>query len=314
MNTYLMTWNPKHWDWKTLQRDALSTRAGRLVSEQWSCGNTRKITSGDRLFLLKQGGDLPKGIMASGYATSGVYEDKHFDPVLAEQGETKLFVDANWDAILDFMTEPLLQTSDVDGDGPPQVNWKTMSSGITVSAPAAQHIERLWSSHVAAVRGNNTIHKLAAIEADLVDGGYFDASHADERCRQLQEVVQRRGQPEFRTKLITAYQSRCAITGCDAVDALEAAHIMPYIGDKSNSTANGLLLRADIHSLFDLELLAIDPASNKVVLSNQLRRTTYAELEGRLLRIPDEQCNLPSPEALQQRWQRFKLQQALYGQ
>lgn len=306
MNTYLMTWNPKHWDWKTLQRDAQSTRAGRLISEQWSCGNTRKINSGDRLFLLKQGGDLPKGIMASGYATSGVYEDKHFDPVLAAQGETKLFVDADWDTILDFDSEPLLQTSDVDGDGPPQVNWKTMSSGITVSAPAAQRIEQFWLKHVSAIRGSSDA-RLAAVATQLVEAGYFDAADTeDERDRRLREIVQRRGQPEFRIRLIDAYSGRCAVTGCDAVEALEAAHIMPYSGEKSNHVANGLLLRADIHTLFDLNLLGIEPDSQTIVLSANLLRTCLKELNGKQLTCPADGRLHPSKEALRERWQQFR--------
>ncbi len=49
--------------------------------------------------------------------------------------------------------------------------------------------------------------------------------------------------------LLKAYSGRCAVTGCDAEPALEAAHLRPYKGPESNTAANGLLLRSDIHTL-----------------------------------------------------------------
>lgn len=65
-------------------------------------------------------------------------------------------------------------------------------------------------------------------------------------------MVLREGQPAFRGALILAYAGECAITGCAVTDLLDAAHIARYSGPKSNVTANGLLLRTDIHKLFDL--------------------------------------------------------------
>ena len=85
----------------------------------------------------------------------------------------------------------------------------------------------------------------------------------DARVRATRQIVSRRGQPKFRARLLSAYVGRCAITGADAEAVLEAAHIRPYRGPESNALPNGLLLRADIHTLFDLALLAIDPASTR---------------------------------------------------
>jgi putative restriction endonuclease len=74
----------------------------------------------------------------------------------------------------------------------------------------------------------------------------------DMRDWALRCIAARRGQAAFRAALIDAYGGRCSITGCDAVEALEAAHISPYKGDHTNDVTNGLLLRADLHTLFDL--------------------------------------------------------------
>ncbi len=48
-----------------------------------------------------------------------------------------------------------------------------------------------------------------------------------------------------------AYGGRCAVTNCDIEDVLEAAHISPYNGPSTDQVYNGLLLRTDIHTLFD---------------------------------------------------------------
>jgi putative restriction endonuclease len=89
--------------------------------------------------------------------------------------------------------------------------------------------------------------------------------------------------------LIEAYSGRCAISACDAVQTLEAAHIMPYNGPRTNHPANGLLLTADLHVLFDLHLITIDPATLKVVLAPSLKNTTYVEYEGKVHSLPPEE-------------------------
>jgi predicted restriction endonuclease len=83
-------------------------------------------------------------------------------------------------------------------------------------------------------------------------------------------------------------RDRCAISGCDAIQTLEAAHITPYNGPKTNHPANGLLLRADLHVLFDLGLIAIDPVSFTVLLASALSSTTYAEFAGKKITPPSE--------------------------
>jgi len=123
---------------------------------------------------------------------------------------------------------------------------------------------------------------------------------ADVRERQIAEVVLRRGQGKFREALIAAYAGKCVISGCDAVEALEAAHISPYRGPNTNHPQNGLLLRADLHTLFDLGLLAIDPRTRSVVLADQLTTTSYAGLLGKTIAEANEPSACPSADALAQ--------------
>ncbi|KAA3599565.1 HNH endonuclease [Stenotrophomonas maltophilia] len=117
-------------------------------------------------------------------------------------------------------------------------------------------------------------------------GSFSPADEVDERQRVLAAIVRRRGQPAFRKALLDAYGSCCAMTGCDVVDALEAAHIQPYSGLKSNDVRNGLLLRADVHTLFDLYLITINPGSLRIAVAPALQHSTYVELDGRQLSTP----------------------------
>jgi hypothetical protein len=135
-------------------------------------------------------------------------------------------------------------------------------------------------------------------QAQALAAGFNPRTIQDARDRVLMSVVLRRGQPQFRERLIGAYGARCAITGCDIVDVLEAAHIIPYRGGDTNCVANGLLLRADLHTLFDLGLLSIEPRTLTVIVHPRLRQTDYGELHGRTLRLPEVEEMHPSQEAL----------------
>jgi predicted restriction endonuclease len=126
----------------------------------------------------------------------------------------------------------------------------------------------------------------------------IDTEH-DGRVRKLRALVMRRGQKEFREALLDAYAGRCAITQCDATAVLEAAHIVPYAGEHTHRQDNGLLLRSDIHTLFDLGLLWIDPASMCVEVAEQLLVTEYAGLRGRALRLPSNLAWHPHRDHLQ---------------
>lgn len=107
---------------------------------------------------------------------------------------------------------------------------------------------------------------------------------SDTRQRILQSIVQRQGQPEFREKLLEAYEYKCVITECDVKEALEAAHIIPYLGTSTNHSSNGLILRADLHTLFDLFLFTIEPDSLTIIISPSLKNTYYKELGGKKVR------------------------------
>jgi len=141
----------------------------------------------------------------------------------------------------------------------------------------------------------------ASAEEELEEQGAFDPTGIkDARTRILSSIVRRQGQPAFRNRLLTAYNWRCAITGCSVEAVLEAAHIVPYKGEITNHRGNGLLLRADFHTLFDLRLVAINEATMRLLVSPKLNGTGYENYRGKKVRIPKAEHSRPSPEALEQ--------------
>ncbi|MEX0839452.1 MAG: HNH endonuclease [Parvibaculum sp.] len=108
----------------------------------------------------------------------------------------------------------------------------------------------------------------------------------------------RSGQPAFRRMILDAYRHRCAITNCDVRTALEASHIVNYAGLRSDRIDNGILLRIDLHRLFDSHLISIDPDSWKVRISPAIAHSAYAKWEGHPFRTPEQQNKMPSAKEL----------------
>jgi len=110
-------------------------------------------------------------------------------------------------------------------------------------------------------------------------------SAVDEREQVLRAIKVRPGQSSFRRGLIKRYGSRCLVTGCELEALLEAVHIAPYRNASHNDLSNGLLLRADIHTLFDLFLMWIDPITLVVTFDESVCHAGYAAYHGKQLQV-----------------------------
>ncbi|MBD2564285.1 MULTISPECIES: WD40 domain-containing protein [Nostoc] len=142
---------------------------------------------------------------------------------------------------------------------------------------------------------------------DVDNSGFFQPENIqDARNYILSSIVRRRGQQAFRKKILAVYNKECTVTGCNAEQALEAAHIYPYKGDDTNEIWNGLILRSDIHTLFDLYLLTIHPETNKVCIAPELQNTSYGELNGKTIRLPKDTTLYPNKEALKWHYKQCK--------
>lgn len=132
----------------------------------------------------------------------------------------------------------------------------------------------------------------------------FNLLDLDERKTVLTPSTQRIGQGVFRTRILDAYGKRCAITGERTQPVLEAAHIQPYIGPRSNHIQNGLLLTQEFHTLFDRGYVTVTP-SLEVRVSQRLREEwengkRYYAYDGLgLASLPTEAGSKPSGDALE---------------
>ena len=112
-------------------------------------------------------------------------------------------------------------------------------------------------------------------------------------------VKDRVGQSAFRRSILNAYDNRCAITGSKIVEILQAAHIQPYVNEKSNHVKNGICLRVDLHRLFDEGLITINDDYTLRVSANLSQRSdAYDTLEHKALQLPKESRKHPSKSAL----------------
>ena len=118
------------------------------------------------------------------------------------------------------------------------------------------------------------------------------------------QVLPRLGQGAFRIEVTDSYHRRCAITGEKTLPALEAAHIKPYGEQGPHLVSNGLLLRSDLHHLFDQGYLTVS-LEHRVEVSRRIReefqngRHYYALHGEKLAVLPDHQANRPRAEFLE---------------
>jgi hypothetical protein len=110
-------------------------------------------------------------------------------------------------------------------------------------------------------------------------------------------VTVRKGQKEFRLSLLERYGLVCMITGPHPEQALHAAHLRAFAKHQRHVPEEGALLRADIHQLFDLGMIAVDPSTLRVVVDPRLLDyPSYAVLAGQALQVPADKA--PCVEAL----------------
>lgn len=145
--------------------------------------------------------------------------------------------------------------------------------------------------------------ELDALRDELESGDEFDPNDdTDARTKTLGAIARRQGQTGFRKALLRAYDRRCAFTGCDVEQTLEAAHIRPYLGERTNVVMNGLLLRSDLHTLFDLRLIRINPSDMRIEISSKVKGDHYQTVAGTIMRLPPPNAEQPSLAALTWHW------------
>jgi hypothetical protein len=146
--TYLLTFNPeKAYKWEDLQDCIDDVRDHGFYATAWSCGRNRRITAGDRVFMMRQGHESGerRGIFASGWATSDVYQQEHWDASEARRGKLALYVPIRLDVLLDSDSEPILSRSVLREDPLAGGPWDARTGGVAIPDEIAAELEKEWA-------------------------------------------------------------------------------------------------------------------------------------------------------------------------
>lgn len=147
----------------------------------------------------------------------------------------------------------------------------------------------------------------AALFPEFQVNEHNQARYGEERL-----VRPRLGQGAFRVMVTDAYSRRCAITGEKTLPALEAGHIRPYAENGPHRLDNGILLRSDLHNLFDQGYLTITPETYRVKVSKRIKEEFqngrhYYALDNQPLEVLPDQANArPAREFLEWHQRIFK--------
>jgi hypothetical protein len=281
---YLFTWKPERWPIEELRKRVDQFGSTGIAEEPWSCSN-RKIKVGDRAYLLKQG--RPIGIFGRGTVVAPPEKKQRVTP-----GES------SWEVRIGFAisrSDVLWDPGDSGGhflvdeeqllDVPaPKNRWKARAAGIRLEADAAREIDRIITISVLIGRGRST----------PVD----EAVQEIARLKRQVEQATRPDQQAFRGKIRRNYQDKCAVTAYATPAAFEAAHISTRKGSDDNSAANGILLRSDIHALFDSFLITLSEDGAAIEVSSELKDPSYRFLRTAVVTRPNNEP--PSKENIQE--------------
>ena len=129
INTFLFTWNPNKWDWIDLPECIEQLEKVGYVERRWSCGNSKSIKKGDRVYLIKLGKE-PRGLMGSGYAKSSYYIAPHWDGT--EEKMTN-YIDIEFDILINPEENTLFDKDSLESiDVNNTQQWFPQQSGISI--------------------------------------------------------------------------------------------------------------------------------------------------------------------------------------
>lgn len=175
-------------------------------------------------------------------------------------------------------------------------SWKkNISRGRKYTHDESPEITRLWERY-AALRHTYSSPSVSTLPLAFADPEATNGNAFLNKSRQ--------GRGLFRVQVMEAYQGRCAITGENTPLVLQAAHIVPIYRGGQHSICNGMLLRSDFHTMFELGYLSVRPDDYTILVSSALHDfyvdgVPYNARENQKIYLPQEQEHWPSPEYLE---------------
>lgn len=257
---FLFTWVPGLWV-TTSGKEKLPAlvkkfQSARAAKERWECHSYKRIHPGDRAYLLRQGGTI--GIFGRG-------------TVLKKLGGKQVLIGfkRSGDDVLRNPLDPdpsqrlLVDENHLRELRMPEWLLRLRRPGVALPAEQARAIDSMISACAPIGRG----------------GATPIGETAQEVARVKSEQLMRPDQRLFSETIRKNYRNKCAVTGCVTPAALEAAHIKTQKDSDDNNPDNGILLRSDIHCLFDRFLITLSEDGTKIETSPELTDPGYAALK-----------------------------------
>jgi 5-methylcytosine-specific restriction protein A len=207
-STYLLNWNPNKWYWEDLQECVSEIEEYGYREDRWSCGTNKKIEFGDRLFIVRLGSE-PRGIFATGWAISNVYEYEHWD---TSESKKANYIDIDMDILLNPDKEQILDLATLKSISTDQL-WTPQGGGISVRDEVVSPLEDTWKEFLNSL-GKEQAKKSVEYIPEEVKGviHYYEGA-----LRQIKVNAYERN-PKARETCIGHYGFSCCICGFDFED------------------------------------------------------------------------------------------------
>jgi hypothetical protein len=174
MPTYLLKWDATRWDWRNIREQSEAALNGQPVTRTWTCGTSRRIFPGDRVFVLRVGRE-PRGIIAAGTVARGSYDSPSNEFQDGARGKGALCVDVKFDSIVEPRQDAGIPRALLGHGALAAFPWDSQSSGAAVPDAVASALEAAWTA-----RGTGGAGSAAAQGAQVA---------ADQEKQAQQEVV-----------------------------------------------------------------------------------------------------------------------------
>lgn len=246
-------------------------------------GSGARVRRGDDLFLWKSS----EGWLAHCRATTDAYAPRGVNEVPWPEPQRYRYLFG-----IDVLREPPVPVAMAGAAA-------TALAGLQATIRLGQFpaLDEASTARVAELFGPPVSTMEQALADLLIAAGIEVPPTVDERDYAQRLIAVRRGQQAFRHGLLRAFDRTCCISGSKVEATLEAAHIRPYRGTGSHVAGNGLLLRADLHTLFDLRLVTVQP-HGAVRIAPALLGSEYEDYDERQIRRPVDPGHAPLHDAL----------------
>ncbi len=197
--TYLLAWNPRRDPWENFAQQAARTDRGAGIATRWSCGTTRNMPTGSRVYLMHLGKE-PKGIIGVGRVTHAPFEDAQWDGQRRNHSEKSWLVGVRFEHLVAPGADEMIDLAQLKRISR-ATNWTPQASGIRLAGAVVGKLEALWTMQ----------------SADPAEADELTALEGEPKARM---VMHRRREHRLRAAKIAAFLRAharlvCEVRGCE---------------------------------------------------------------------------------------------------